>query len=137
MLRADKTITVVNHWHDRATDSDVHACHVLQGCSWFTKSIHVADNTGLHRAFVHQIRIPANAAGDAAYCEPQRWAALSAAEKATYWTLGCETTLVLGEVKSLTEAEYAALPRLFTVATELTVHDNRNSVHPHWYAEGG
>ncbi|MBQ7860344.1 MAG: hypothetical protein IJ347_09475 [Faecalibacterium sp.] len=136
MLNANKTITVVNHWYDKAADTWVYACHVLHGCSWFSKNIHIADGTGLHRAFVHQIRIPTAAAAGAAYCEPQQWAALSAAEKAACWTLGCEAKLVLGEIKSLTAAEYAALPRLFTVAAGLTWHDNRNSAHPHWYAEG-
>ncbi len=136
MLGADKTITIINHWYDRATDADLYACHVFEGCSWYGQFIHTTDTGGLHRACVHKIRIPVTESRAAAYLEPQRWLALSAADKARFWTLGCESKIVMGAVKNITAEEYGALIRKSTVATDLTWHDSRGGIQPHWYVEG-
>lgn len=136
MLRAYQTVTVVNHWHDRATDREVYACHVMHGCSWFARQQRKTDGTSLSRAAVHQVRIPETSERAAAYREPQVWAALPTEEKAACWTLGCEAKLVLGAVPALTEAEADGLVRNHSVAAGLSWSDDRGGPLPHWYAEG-
>ena len=136
MLGATKTITIINHWYDKATDTDLYACHVFDGCSWYGQFIHAADTAGLHRACIHKIRIPATESRAASYLEPHQWTALPAADKPRFWTLGCESKVVKGAVKSITAKEYAALARNYTAAADLTWHDSRDGVQPHWYVEG-
>ena len=136
MLGCDKTVTVVNLWHDKAAVRDVYCCHVFHGCSWYARQIHTADTAGLHRSALHQIRIPEASAAGAVYCEPGAWAALPAEQRTAAWTLGQNAKLVLGEVYALDDAGYAALTKQYTVAAGLSWHDNRGRANPHWYVEG-
>lgn len=136
MLGSTKTITIINHWFDKTADADQYACHVFAGCSWYGQFIHAADTAGLHRACIHKIRIPATESRAASYLEPQQWMTLPAEKKPQFWTLGCESKVVKGAVKSVTAKEYAALARNYTVAADLTWHDSRDGIQPHWYVEG-
>ena len=70
---------------------------------------------------VVHIRLPP-APGHRPY--PQ-WARLTPAEKAAHWTLKRGSKLLCGAVRSLTEAEYAALEKTHICCTVADVSDNR------------
>ncbi len=122
------SVTVVNLIHDIQTETDVPVCHVLSGCSWREKQ---DTSNGDPRRVVH-VRLPP-AAGYLPYAQ---WVRLSAAEKASHWTLKRGGKLIKGAVQSLTEAEYAALEKTHICCTAASVSDNREPLLPHFHVEG-
>lgn len=87
-------------------------------------------NAGYQRT-VH-IRLPP-AAGYLPYFQ---WAKLPPGEKAAHWTLKRGGKLICGAVRSLTEAEYAALEKTHICCTVAAVSDNREPLLPHFHVEG-
>lgn len=97
-------VTVVMLLHDTATEADQPVCKVLTGCSW--RETRRTSASGDPQRVVH-IRLPP-APG---YLPYPQWARLPSAEKAAHWTLKRGSKLLCGTVRSLTEAEYAALEK--------------------------
>lgn len=122
------SVTVVNLVHDVKTETDTPVCHVLPGCSWREKQ----GTSGCDPQRVVHIRLPP-AAGYLPYAQ---WARLPAAEKAAHWTLKRGDKLVVGAIRSLTEAEYAALEKSHICCTVAAVSDNREPLLPHFHVEG-
>lgn len=122
------SITVVNLVHDVKTETDTPVCHVLTGCSW--RETQTTQSGDPQRA-VH-IRLPP-AAGFLPYAQ---WTKLPTAEKAAHWTLKRGDKLVVGAIRSLTEAEYAALEKSHICCTVAAVSDNREPLLPHFHVEG-
>ena len=122
------SVTVINLVHDVKTETDTPVCHVLPGCSWREKQ---DSHSGDPQRTVH-VRLPP-AAGFLPYSQ---WAKLSADEKAGFWTLKRGGKLILGAVRSLTEAEYAAIEKNYTCCTVAAVSDNREPLLPHFHVEG-
>lgn len=122
------SVTVVNLVHDVKTETDTPVCHVLPGCSW--RETQTTQSGDPQRA-VH-IRLPP-AAGYLPYAQ---WTKLPAAEKAAHWTLKRGDKLVVGAIRSLTEAEYAALEKSHICCTVAAVSDNREPLLPHFHVEG-
>lgn len=58
------------------------------------------------------------------------------AEKAAHWTLKRGGKLICGAVRSLTEAEYAALEKTHICCTVADVSDDRGVPLPHFHVEG-
>lgn len=121
-------VTVVNLVHDVKTETDTPVCHVLPGCSWRETQ---TTQSGDPQRVVH-VRLPP-AAG---YLPYARWARLPPGEKASYWTLKRGDKLIMGAVRSLTEAEYAALEKTHICCTVAAVSDNREPLLPHFHVEG-
>ena len=90
------SVTVVNLVHDVKTETDTPVCHVLPGCSWREKQ---GTSGGDPQRVVH-VRLPP-AAGYLPYAQ---WARLPPGEKAAHWTLKRGDKLVVGAIRSLTEA---------------------------------
>lgn len=122
------SVTVINLVHDVKTETDTPVCHVLPGCSWREKQ---GTSGGDPQRAVH-IRLPP-ASGFLPYAQ---WTKLPAAEKATHWTLKRGDKLVVGAIRSLTEAEYAALEKSHICCTVAAVSDNREPLLPHFHVEG-
>ena len=97
-------VTVVMLLHDAATEADQPVCKVLTGCSW--RETRRTSASGDPQRVVH-VRLPP-APG---YLPYPQWARLPTAEKAAHWTLKRGSKLLCGAVRSLTEAEYAALEK--------------------------
>lgn len=72
----------------------------------------------------------------AGYLPYPQWARLTPAEKAAHWTLKRGSKLLCGAVRSLTEAEYAALEKTHICCTVADVSDNRGVPLPHFHVEG-
>lgn len=70
------------------------------------------------------------------YLPYPQWARLTPAEKAAHWTLKRGSKLLCGAVRSLTEAEYAALEKTHICCTVADVSDNRGVPLPHFHVEG-
>ena len=109
------SVTVVNLIHDTATETDRPVCHA----------------GGDPQRTVH-VRLPP-AAGYLPYFQ---WAKLPPGEKAAHWTLKRGGKLICGAVRSLTEAEYAALEKTHICCTVAAVSDNREPLLPHFHVEG-
>nr|DAO37217.1 MAG TPA: hypothetical protein [Caudoviricetes sp.] len=122
------SVTVVNLVHDVKTETDTPVCHVLPGCSWREKQ---GTSGGDPQRVVH-VRLPP-AAGFLPYAQ---WTKLPTAEKAAHWTLKRGDKLVVGAIRSLTEAEYAALEKSHICCTVAAVSDNREPLLPHFHVEG-
>lgn len=122
------SVTVVNLVHDAKTETDTPVCHVLPGCSWREKQ---GTSGGDPQRVVH-VRLPP-AAGFLPYAQ---WTKLPTAEKAAHWTLKRGDKLVVGAIRSLTEAEYAALEKSHICCTVAAVSDNREPLLPHFHVEG-
>ena len=101
------SVTVVNLIHDTATETDRPVCHVIPGLP------------------------PA-----AGYLPYFQWAKLPPGEKAAHWTLKRGGKLICGAVRSLTEAEYAALEKTHICCTVAAVSDCREPLLPHFHVEG-
>ena len=113
-------VTVVNLIHDTATETDQPVCHVIPGSSWREK----LDTSGGDPQRTVHIRLPP-AAGYLPYFQ---WAKLPPGEKAAHWTLKRGGKLICGAVRSLTEAEYAALEKTHICCTVAAVSDNLESM---------
>lgn len=122
------SVTVVNLVHDVKTETDTPVCHVLPGCSWRETQ---TTQSGDPQRVVH-VRLPP-AAGFLPYAQ---WTKLPTAEKAAHWTLKRGDKLVVGAIRSLTEAEYAALEKSHICCTVAAVSDNREPLLPHFHVEG-
>lgn len=122
------SVTVVNLIHDTATETDQPVCHVIPGSSWREK----LDTSGGDPQRTVHIRLPP-AAGYLPYFQ---WAKLPPEEKAAHWTLKRGGKLICGAVRSLTEAEYAALEKTHICCTVAVVSDNREPLLPHFHVEG-
>ena len=122
------SVTVVNLVHDVKTETDTPVCHVLPGCSWREKQ----GTSGGDPQRLGSVRLPP-AAGFLPYAQ---WTKLPAAEKAAHWTLKRGDKLIVGAVRSLTEAEYAALEKSHICCTVAAVSDNREPLLPHFHVEG-
>lgn len=122
------SVTVVNLIHDTATETDRLVCHVIPGCSWREKQ----DTSGGDPQRTVHVRLPP-AAGYLPYFQ---WAKLPPGEKAAHWTLKRGGKLICGAVRSLTEAEYAALEKTHICCTVAAVSDNREPLLPHFHVEG-
>ena len=122
------SVTVINTIHDTVTETDRAVCHVIPWCSWREKQ---GTSNGEPLRVVH-VRLPP-AAGYLPYAQ---WARLSPEEKAAHWTLKRGGKLVVGAVRSLTEAEYAALEKTHICCTVAAVSDNREPLLPHFHVEG-
>lgn len=122
------SVTVVNLVHDVKTETDTPVCHVLPGCSWREKQ---GTSGGDPQRVVH-VRLPP-AAGFLPYAQ---WTKLPTAEKAAHWTLKRGDKLIVEAVRSLTEAEYAALEKSHICCTVAAVSDNREPLLPHFHVEG-
>lgn len=122
------SVTVVNLVHDVKTETDTPVCHVLTGCSWRETQ---TTQSGDPQRVVH-VRLPP-VAGFLPYAQ---WTKLPAAEKAAYWTLKRGDKLIVGAIRSLTEAEYAALEKSHICCTVAAVSDNREPLLPHFHVEG-
>ena len=122
------SVTVVNLVHDAKTETDTPVCHVLPGCSWREKQ---GTSGGDPQRVVHVRLTPA--AGFLPYAQ---WTKLPTAEKAAHWTLKRGDKLVVGAIRSLTEAEYAALEKSHICCTVAAVSDNREPLLPHFHVEG-
>lgn len=122
------SVTVVNLIHDTATEIDRPVCHVIPGCSWREK----LDTSGGDPQRTVHVRLPP-AAGYLPYFQ---WAKLPPGEKAAHWTLKRGGKLICGAVRSLTEAEYAALEKTHICCTVAAVSDNREPLLPHFHVEG-
>lgn len=122
------SVTVVNLVHDIRTEADTPVCHVLTGCSWRETQ---TTQSGDPQRVVH-VRLPP-AAGFLPYAQ---WTKLPAAEKAAHWTLKRGDKLVVGAIRSLTEAEYSALEKSHICCTVAAVSDNREPLLPHFHVEG-
>lgn len=122
------SVTVVNLVHDVKTETDTPVCHVLPGCSWREKQ---GTSGGDPQRVVH-VRLPP-AAGFLPYAQ---WTKLPTAEKAAHWTLKRGDKLVVGAIRSLTEAEYTALEKTHICCTVAAVSDNREPLLPHFHVEG-
>ena len=122
------SVTVVNLVHDVKTETDTPVCHVLPGCSWREKQ---GTSGGDPQRVVH-VRLPP-AAGFLPYAQ---WTKLPTAEKAAHWTLKRGDKLVVGAIRSLTEAEYAALEKSHICCTVAAVSDTREPLLPHFHVEG-
>ena len=70
------------------------------------------------------------------YLPYPQWARLTPAEKAAHWTLKRGSKLLCGAVRSLTEAEYAALEKTHICCTVADVSDDRGVPLPHFHVEG-
>ncbi|MFR6092403.1 MAG: hypothetical protein ACLUIR_03255 [Faecalibacterium prausnitzii] len=110
------SVTVVNLIHDSATETDRPVCHVIPGCSW-------------RRSWTLRRRPPANGAHPAApaagYLPYFQWAKLPPGERRhTGRSRGGKP--ICGAVRSLTEAEYAALEKTHICCTVAAVSDNGN-----------
>ena len=70
------------------------------------------------------------------YLPYPQWARLPPAEKAAHWTLKRGSKLLCGTVRSLTEAEYAALEKTHICCTVADVSDDRGVPLPHFHVEG-
>ena len=111
------SVTVVNLIHDTATETDRPVCHAIPGSSWREK----LDTSGGDPQRTVHVRLPP-AAGYLPYFQ---WAKLPPGEKAAHWTLKRGGKLICGAVRSLTEAEYAALEKTHICCTVAAVSDNR------------
>lgn len=136
MLGADKTVTIINHYFDKGTDADVYICHALNGCSWYAQLMNRSETNGLVHAQLYKVRIPADAANLAGFCQPDDWAALPGAKKAQYWTLTPGSRMVLGVMTDVDATAYAALGKRTGACTVLGWHDNTGREMAHWYVEG-
>ena len=103
------SVTVVNLIHDTATETDRPVCHAIPGSSWREK----LDTSGGDPQRTVHVRLPP-AAGYLPYFQ---WAKLPPGEKAAHWTLKRGGKLICGAVRSLTEAEYAALEKTHICCT--------------------
>ena len=72
----------------------------------------------------------------AGYLAYFQWAKLPPWEKAAHWTLKRGGKLICGAVRSLTEAEYAALEKTYICCTVAAVSDCREPLLPHFHVEG-
>ena len=81
-------------------------------------------------------RPPADSPPAAGYLPYFQWAKLPPGEKAAHWTLKRGGKLICGAVRSLTEAEYAALEKTHICCTVAAVSDNREPLLPHFHVEG-
>ena len=122
------SVTVVNLIHDTATETDRPVCHVIPGCSWREKH----DPSGDATQRPEHIQLPPPA-GTLPYFQ---WAKLPPGEKAAHWTLKRGGKLICGAVRSLTEAEYAALEKTHICCTVAAVSDCREPHLPHNHVEG-
>ena len=122
-------VTVVMLLHDAATEADQPICKVLTGCSW--REMRRTSSSGDPQRVVH-VRLPP-VPGDLPY--PQ-CACRPLAEKAAHWTLKRGGKLICGAVRSLTEAEYAALEKTHICCTVADVSDDRGVPLPHFHVEG-
>lgn len=122
------SVTVVNLIHDTATETDRPICHIIPGCSWREKQ---DTAKGDPQRVVH-IRLPPLSG----YLPYPLWAKLPSEEKAAHWTLKRGGKLICGAVRSLTEAEYAALEKTHICCTVAAVFDNREPLLPHFHVEG-
>ena len=122
------TVTVVNLVHDTQTETDRPVCRVLPGCSWRETQ----DTSGHDPKRAVHIRLPP-APGYLPYAQ---WAKLPPAEKAAHWTLKRGGKLIRGAVRSLTEAEFAALEKNHICCTVAAVSDDREPLLPHFHVEG-
>ena len=113
-------VTVVMLLHDIATETDRPVCKVLTGSA-----------SGDPQRVVHTRLPPAPG-----YLPYPQWARLTPAEKAAHWTLKRGSKLLCGAVRSLTEAEYAALEKTHICCTVADVSDNRGVPLPHFHVEG-
>lgn len=59
MLNCNEVLTVVQKEYDSVQDMDVYRCTLINGASWFKKSIVQLEETGLKSVDVIKIRIPA------------------------------------------------------------------------------
>jgi len=110
MLNANKTITVVNHWYDKAADAERELVTTLHGVSWHGQTIAAAGSGGLVAASIVRVRIPASLT--AAYLPSERFAGVG-------WTL----------------RPGDQLQHDGQTVTVLKVHDNRGAALPHIYVE--
>lgn len=122
------SVTVVNLVHDVQTETDTPVCHVLTGCSWRETHSTSGDDP---KQVVH-IRLPP-APG---YLPYEQWSRLPAGKRPQFWTLKRGGLLIRGAVRSLTEAEYAALEKTHVICTVAAVSDNREPLLPHFHVEG-
>ena len=122
------SVTVVNLVHDVKTETDTPVCHVLTGCSWRETQ---TTQSGDPQRVVHVRLTPA-----AGYLPYAQWARLPPGEKAAHWTLKRGDKLVVGAIRSLTEAEYTALEKSQICCTVAAVSDNREPLLPHFHVEG-
>nr|DAP28313.1 MAG TPA: hypothetical protein [Bacteriophage sp.] len=122
------SVTVVNLVHDVKAETDTPVCHVLTGCSWRETQ---STSGGDPQRAVHARLPPA-----AGYLPYAQWARLPPGEKAAHWTLKRGDKLVVGVIRSLTEAEYAALEKSHICCTVAAVSDNREPLLPHFHVEG-
>ena len=122
------SVTVVNLLHDTATETDRPVCHAIPGSSWREK----LDTSGRDPQRTVHVRLPP-AAGYLPYFQ---WAKLPPGEKAAHWTLKRGGKLICGAVRSLTEAEYAALEKTHICCTVAAVSDCREPLLPHFHVEG-
>lgn len=122
-------VTVVMLLHDAVTEADQPVCKVFTGCSW--RETRRTSAFGDPQRVVH-VRLPP-APG---YLPYPQWARLPTAEKAAHWTLKRGSKLLCGAVRSLTEAEYAALEKAHICCTVADVSDDRGVPLPHFHVEG-
>lgn len=128
-------VTVVNLIHDTATETDRPVCWVFSGCSWRECRSTSGSGTAKDPERTTHIRIPASVC-TMGYLPYAQWAKLPPGEKAAHWTLKRGGKLICGAVRSLTEAEYAALEKTHICCTVAAVSDNREPLLPHFHVEG-
>lgn len=130
-LISDKTAKITNRWYDGGGDADHEQTTSLVGVSWYGQTVAQVGTDGLHAASIYKMRVFAETTTaitpdgssrsvEASYLPSTEWRALSAADRPSHWTLQPGDTVVCGD----------------TIATVLSVHDNRGSRQfPHLYVE--
>ena len=133
MLRADKTVTIINVWHSRTAGSDQYALHTVSGCSWRTEAASPPDNTGRGCTLSCKVRIPY----DDGYKPYSAYLDLSSSGRESVWTLGGQTWLYEGALNTMDATTFADLCKRRALFRVSVWHENRDGIHPHLYTEGG
>ena len=122
------SVTVVNLIHDTATEIDRPVCHVSPGEQLAEKwTPSGGDPSG---------RCTSGCPLPPGICPISSGQSSRPGEKAAHWTLKRGGKLICGAVRSLTEAEYAALEKTHICCTVAAVSDNREPLLPHFHVEG-
>ncbi|OUP00556.1 hypothetical protein B5F36_13760 [Anaerofilum sp. An201] len=115
MLKADQTVTLI---HRQGSRKESYLCTVIPCASWFWKHKAAVGDTGLRSARELHCRIPAQNLPPDLEVEPG-------------------DKILLGEMHSISGAEFAALGRTRQAAVVLDVHRNFFGPTPHLYILGG
>lgn len=129
MLRADKTVTVVNIWPGSSGDTVVTTC-VVDRCSWRTEIARPADNG---RTEVQNVKVRLPHTG-------QYHRFRSAVEVSSFprqsFHLGPRSYLYAGALPHLTVDRFRELSKAKLMFQVSAVHENLDGIDPHIYAEG-